>query len=219
MQQNYLPMKKILSLLLVCILAACQRPIFKESWLKETAPEKFSARFETSRGNFAADFVREWSPLAVDRLYSQIKHHAYDHTLFYRVRPNYVAQFGMDDSMKIIQWDKNKIPDEPVLQPNERGTISFARSGKDSRGSQVYMNLKNNSPRLDTLFANGVKGYPVIGKLNSGMEVVDSLYNGYGDSVFSKYETLMHNKPVFLQSYPKLDSISKVVLIRRRGTQ
>ena len=142
MQQNYLSMKKILSLLLVCILAACQRPIFKESWLKETAPEKFSARFETSRGNFEADFVREWSPLAVDRLYSQIKHHAYDHTLFYRVRPNYVAQFGMDDSLKTNQWDKNKIPDEPVLQPNERGTISLPEAEKIAGAARYISTLK-----------------------------------------------------------------------------
>ena len=208
-------MKKRSPLLLVCLLMACQRPIFKESWLKETAPEKFSARFETSRGNFEAEFVREWSPLAADRLYSQIKHHAYDHTLFYRVRPNYVAQFGMDDSVKTKHWNKKKIPDEPVLKPNERGTISFARSGKDSRGSQVYINLQNNSPRLDTLMANGVKGYPVIGKLSSGMEVVDSLYNGYGDNVFKEYQTMLQNKWAFLQKFPRLDSIKKVYLLRK----
>ena len=210
-------MKQFSCLLLLCILSACSRPVFKEQWLKQTAPQHFTVRFETSKGNFEADFVREWSPLAVDRFYSQVKHGYYDHTLFYRVRPNYVAQFGADDSLKIKLWSKIKIPDEPVIKPNLRGAISFARSGKDSRDFNLFVNIRNNSPRLDTLVAGGVKGYPVIGMLNGeGMNVIDSLYNGYSDTVFSKYNMLLHDKSAFLQSFPKLDSIMRLVIVKTK---
>lgn len=200
----------------LCLLTiACQRPMFREKWLREKAPEHFSVLFETSHGNVEADFTRQWSPLAVDRLYVQIKHRYYDHTLFYRIRPNYVAQLGGDDSLKQAKWNLVKIPDEPVLQPNERGTISFARSGKESRGNDLFINLRNNAPRLDTLTVLGVRGYPVLGKVTSGMDVVDSLYAGYGDSVFTHYELLLRNKQAFLQQYPLLDAVKRVRLIRK----
>ena len=209
-------MRYLFCFLLLVMIAGCQRAAFKEKWLKEKAPEYFAAGFETSKGYFEAAFTRAWSPLAVDRLYAQIKHGFYNQTLFYRVNPKYVAQFGTDDSVKLKKWNKEKLPDEPVLQPNERGVISFARGGKDSRNSTLFINLRNNSPRLDTLNASGVRGYPALGKVTTGMEVVDSLYSGYGDTVFGKYSILLRDKKLFLESFPKLDSIQRVFLIRRK---
>jgi homoserine O-acetyltransferase len=194
---------------------SCTRPVFKERWIKQKAPEHFSVAFETSKGNFEAEFTREWSPLAVDRVYAQFKHGFYNDILFYRVRPNYVAQFGVDDSVKAKLWSKYKVPDEPVLKTNERGVISFARSGKETRSHDLFINLQNNSPRLDTLMAAGVKGYPPMGIVTKGMEVVDSLYSGYGDTVFKKYDTLVHNKKAFLESFPKLDALKKAKLIKK----
>lgn len=203
--------------LLICLLfmISCTRPVFKERWIKQKAPEHFSVAFETSKGNFEAEFTREWSPLAVDRVYAQFKHGFYNDILFYRVRPNYVAQFGVDDSVKAKLWSKYKVPDEPVLKTNERGVISFARSGKETRSHDLFINLQNNSPRLDTLMAAGVKGYPPMGIVTKGMEVVDSLYSGYGDTVFKKYDTLVHNKKAFLESFPKLDALKKAKLIKK----
>ena len=205
-------MRQIAFLFLFLLLIACHRTAFKEKWLQEKSPQKFAAKFETSKGNFEVSFTREWSPLAVDKVYAQIKHGFYNRTLFYRVNPKY-AQFGADDSLRIQFWSKNKIPDEPALQPNERGTICFARGGKDSRDHNLFFNIVSNSPRLDTIFYNGVRGFPVIGKVTNGMSVIDSLYNGYDDSVFSKYNTLLSNKKAFLEIYPKLDSIIRLSII------
>lgn len=208
-------MRYLFYLLILIIAAGCHRAVFKEKWLNEKAPEHFAARFETSKGYFEAEFTREWSPLAVDRLYAQVKHHYYDNTLFYRVNPSY-AQFGGDDSIRRKAWTKYKIPDELVLKGNERATISFARGGKEARGNDLFVNLKNSSPRLDTISPSGVKGYPVLGVITKNMAVLDSLYNGYGDKVFAKYNTLLKNKRAFLDSFPKLDSIKRVFLIKRR---
>lgn len=207
-------MRKASYLLLVLAIISCHRPGFRSKWAKETAPEQFTVIFETSKGDFEAEFTREWSPLAIDRFFAQIKHGYYDHTLFYRVRPNFVAQFGADDSVKIKQWRKYKILDEPVVKSNERGTISFARSGKESRGSDIFINLRNNSPRLDTISPGRVIGYPVIGIVTKDMQVVDSLYSGYGDSVFAKYDTLLQNKMYFIESFPKLDSVKRIFFIK-----
>jgi cyclophilin family peptidyl-prolyl cis-trans isomerase len=210
-------MRRIFLILSVFLVTGCSHAIFKERWLKTKSPETFSVRFETSKGSFEAEFTRQWSPKAVDRLYVQFKHGYYNHTLFYRVRPGYVVQFGGDDHIKEKQWGRIKVPDEPVLQPNTRGAISFARSTKDSRGNDLFINLANNSPRLDTITYNGVTGFPVLGKVTKGMETVDALYNGYSDRVFQLYDTLISNKQKFLESFPKLDSIKKVVLIRTKS--
>jgi peptidyl-prolyl cis-trans isomerase A (cyclophilin A) len=110
-------MRYLFYLLILIVATGCHRAVFKKKWLKEKAPEHFTAGFETSKGYFEAEFTREWSPLAVDRLYAQVKHHYYDNTLFYRVRPAFVAQFGGDDSLKRKPWTKYKIPDEPVVKP------------------------------------------------------------------------------------------------------
>lgn len=200
---------------LLVLLFACSKPVFKERWAKQKAPAHFTARFETSRGNIEAAFNREWSPLAVDRVYAQIRHGFYDHILFYRVNTNFVAQFGADDSVKAKAWRKHKVPDEVVVKGNDRGVISFARSGKDSRSTDLFINLRNN-PRLDTIHYGGVTGFPGLGTVTKGMEVADSLYKGYGDKVFQKYDSLFISKTAFLELFPKLDSVKRVRIIRKR---
>ncbi len=207
--------KRIFVCFFAMSLLACSKPLFKEKWLKEKAPANFTASFQTSRGVFEADFTREWSPLAVDRVYAQIKHGYFDHILFYRVSPNYVVQFGGDDSTRMKLWKKQILPDEPVIKKNERGVISFARSGKNSRDNDLFINLNNNSPRLDTINFSGVKGFPGIGLVSSNMQIVDSLYKGYGDRVFQKYNLLFNNKSAFLAEFPKLDSLITVKIIRK----
>lgn len=214
-KHSFLDRKIKAQLIGVCILlSACHKPVFKERWIKQKAPEQFVARINSSKGNIDVEFIRKWSPLAVDRLYAQIKHHYYDHTLFYRVRPKYVAQFGGDDSLKMTAWGRFVVVDEPVVTANDRGIVSFARDGKNSRGNDIFINLKNNSPRLDTVNASGVKGYPPVGKVIRGMEIVDTLYNGYGDKIFDKYNELLHRKNEFQTSYPRLDSIQTIRLVK-----
>lgn len=203
-------------LLLLVVFASCKRPVFRSVWVQQKAPEKFALLFQTSLGDFEAEFNRSASPLAADRFYAQVKHGYYDHTLFYRIRPGYVAQFGGDDTLRINAWKKTIVPDEPVLQPNVRGAIAYARSGKNSRDNDLFINLGNNSPRLDTINASGVVGYPPFGTVTRGMEVVDSLYSGYGDQVFQRYNLLLKDKKAFLAVYPKLDSILRIRIIRKK---
>lgn len=199
-------------LLLMVVLASCSRPVFRERWLRAKAPANFIARFETSKGEIDMAFHRDWSPKAVDRLYAQIRHGFYDHILFYRVVPKFVAQFGADDSVKAKRWAAHIVPDEPVVKGNARGVISFARSGKDSRGTDLFINLRDNT-RLDTIHYNNVTGFPGLGTVIRGMEVADTLYKGYADKVFAKYDSLFISKKIFLERFPLLDSIKRVRII------
>ena len=203
---------RIISVLV--IFSACSKPTFKSKWLKEQAPANFTVRFETTKGVFDVEITREWSPLAADRFYQTVKHRYYNSTVFYRVVPNFVAQWGNNDTSVLKLWDPYKIADEPVIQSNLKGFMSYARSGKETRGSTLFINLKDNQ-RLDTVIANGVKGYPPFGKVIRGMDVVDSLYSGYAGSTMSKLDTLKKYPALFFKQFPKLDKINKAYSIKK----
>jgi peptidyl-prolyl cis-trans isomerase A (cyclophilin A) len=194
---------------------SCQQKMFRTRWTLTTAPEQFAARFETSKGDFDIQVTRSWSPKAADRFYQLIRHRFFDSLYFYRVVPGFVAQFGSMDTVVIQKWKSVIIPDEPVLQGNQTGRISFARTGKDSRGADLFINLKNNN-RLDTITYNTVKGFPAFGEVTRGMETVNQLYGGYGDSVMAGKNSMYKNPVRFLQTFPLLDRIYTARIISSR---
>ena len=207
-------MRLLFLLVAVLVFSACSRSVFKEKWTKETAPEKFTARFETTKGNFDIEIKRELSPAGADRLYQLLKYGFFDSAVFYRVVPKFVAQFGTSDTALEKSWSNYKLPDEEVKASNLRGTISYARSGKETRGTVFFINLVDN-PRLDTVNYNGVKVFPVLGKVIDGMSTVDSLYNGYSGTTMNQLDTMYRNKEAFFQKFPKLDIVKKAYLLKR----
>lgn len=204
-------MRAILLLLLILLTISCKETEFNTAWTKEQAPKTFTAKFETTKGDFEIKITRNWSPQAADRLYQLIKHGYYNNAIFYRVVPGFVAQFGNTDSKTMNNWKSIKIPDEPVLHSNTRGTISFARFGKDSRDLEVFINLEDNKV-LDTLNFEDVNGFTPIGKVNKGMETVDKLYSGYAEEPMSD-PNLYQNRNLFYQTFPKLDLIRKAYIL------
>ena len=204
-------MRAAFIVILAVLTISCKETGFKTEWTKEQAPKTFTAVFETTKGNFEIEVKRNWSPHAADRLYQLIKHGYYDNALFYRVVPNFVAQFGNTDAQNMKSWRVVTIPDEPVLHSNTRGTLSFARSGKDSRDLEIFINLQDNKV-LDTLTFEGVKGFTPLGILKTGMETVDALYSGYGETPMAD-TNLYQNRELFYQTWPKLDIIRKAYLV------
>jgi peptidyl-prolyl cis-trans isomerase A (cyclophilin A) len=208
-------MKYLLIFIAAFLLICCSRSTFDPKWTKEPAPPTYIARFETSKGNFDIKVTREWSPKAADRLHQLLTHHFYDNTLFYRVVPNFVVQFGNIDTTVTRKWEKFKVADEPVLKSNLKGYVSFARAGKDTRGNDLFINLKDNQ-RLDTVRYEGVTGFPVLGSVINGMEVVESLYPEYGNKTMDVYDSLSSNRAKYLKLFPKLDSIKKAYILKAK---
>jgi peptidyl-prolyl cis-trans isomerase A (cyclophilin A) len=206
-------MKNFIILLITILLIGCTKAVYKPKWIHKTAPETFTTRFETSKGNFDVQIHRAASPKGVDRFYQLVQHHFFDKTVFYRVVPNFVAQFGIIDSTATALWKENKIPDEPVLESNLKGAISYARGGKETRHDHLFINLKNNQ-RLDTVMAGGVRGYPPFGTVIKGMNVVESLYSGYGNETMAKVDSLNYTQ--LLQTFPKLDLINRVYILKKK---
>jgi cyclophilin family peptidyl-prolyl cis-trans isomerase len=207
-------MKRIFLLLCILLLSSCATSKFKEKWLKEKAPNTFKARFETTKGNFDIVSRRLWSPKGADRLYQMIKNGYYTDVAIFRVVPKFIAQFGIhNDSVIHRSWSAG-IDDEPVLAKNDSMTISFARGGVGTRSNQIFINLKNNK-RLDNLAYSGVTGFPVVAKVIAGKENVLKFYNGYGDKLGYKQDSITKFGNKFLrEKFPKVDYIIKAYFIK-----
>lgn len=209
-------MKKIALLALVVFLSSCAAKKFNEKWLTKQAPEMFKARFETTEGSFDIMAKREWSPEGVDRLYQLIKNEYYIDVPIFRVVPNFVAQFGIhNDTLINNAWSKRGINDEPVLKENAKMTVAFARGGVNTRSNQIFINLKDNY-RLDTLSYSGVTGFPVIAEVVKGEETILKFYDGYGDKLGRKQDSIAKFGNAFLkEKYPKVDYILKAYILKK----
>lgn len=192
--------------------------------LDVAVPDSFVIRFETSRGSFDVMARKAWAPIGVDRLYTLVRDGYYDGARFYRVVRDFVAQFGMASDPRVTAaWRLRAIADEPVHHSNVRATIAYARGGRDTRSTQLYINIKNNA-RLDTL--NGF-GFPPIAEVVEGMAVVDSLYSGYGEAPNARnqnakgplQDSIARLGNAYLERrFPKLDYIRRARVIREWRT-
>lgn len=194
------------------LILGCQGKAFDPAYLKEKAPPEFTIRFETTKGDFDVRIYAAWSPRAADRLYQLVKHKYFDYAIFYRVTADYVAQFGSSNRVLTSQWMSDPVQDEPVLQSNKRGTMTFARAGKDNRGSDLFINLGDNT-RLDTTEHLGVRGYPPLGEVINGMDAVDKLFDVYGDDLMQETGRMYSDRNGFMQAYPGLDYVKKAFLV------
>ena len=208
-------MKKILGLIVLISFFSCSSKLFKEKWTKEEAPSYFKARFETTQGNFDIEAKRVWSPEGVDRLYQLIKNEFYTDIAIFRVVPGFVAQFGIhNDSLVNSSWRRFKIADEEVVESNDFMTISFARGGVKTRTTQIFINLKKNK-RLDALAYSGVKGFPVIAKVIAGKDNILKFYDGYGDRLGMRQDSLNRYGNKFIRTnYPEIDFIKKAYILK-----
>ena len=204
----------LLSVLLAALVgvpqAAGQSEALKDpSQLKETAPDIFRARFETNGGPFVIEVHREWAPAGADRFYNLVKNGFYDGTRFFRVRPGFMAQWGLNGDPAIQRaWQAAPLRDDPVTQSNMRGFVSFTNEDRPiSRFTQVFINYVDNS-FLDK------QGFAPFGQVVSGMEVVDKLYS-YGKEKEPDQRRILRDGNDYLQKeYPRLGFVKKASIAK-----
>src|SRR5262249_15894178 len=130
------------------------------------APAEFKVKLETTKGDIVIQVVRDWAPKGADRLYTLVKAGYYDDCRFYRVLPKFVAQVGINGTPATsAKWKEMPIDDDPVKEKNTRGRLTFAKSGPNTRTTNLFINLKDNSSSLDG------SGFAPIGEVVDGMEV------------------------------------------------
>lgn len=180
----------------------------------ETAPNGIRAKFETTQGDFVIEAQRDWAPQGADRFYNLVRSRFFDDSRFFRVRAGFIAQFGIAGKPELAKfWRDKTISDDSVRESNTRGTVSFAMTGPNARTTQLFINLADNR-ELDA------QGFAPIGRVISGMEIVDQLYAGYGEEAGGgmrggKQDRIFAEGNAGLdRDFPKLDRLIRATIIR-----
>ena len=175
------------------------------SKLNAKAPQLYTVQVVTTKGDFTIDVHRTWAPNAADRFYNLVKGGFFSDVKFFRVVPNFVVQFGISGDPKVsAAWKNATIPDDQPTVPNNRGAVTFASAGPNTRTTQIFINLVNNTQLSG-------QGFAPFGDVVTGMDVVDRLYSGYSDQPTSHQSEMMTEGNAWLDKhYPKLDSIKSM---------
>ena len=182
--------------------------------MPEGTPEVFQVAFECSNGTFVVECHRDWAPNGVERFYELVKIGFYNDIRVFRVMPGFVVQFGISGNPGLnAQWMNANIPDDPVTQSNTRGMFTFAAtSNPNSRSTQVFVNLADNSASLDG------RGFAPIGNVVQGMDVVDGFYPGYGGDPSNLQQQISEMGNAILdQRYPNLSRINRAYFAETTG--
>lgn len=182
------------------------------SLANEKAPETFKVKFNTTKGAVVVEVTRAWSPLGADRFYNLVKAGYFTDIAFFRVIGGFMAQFGIHgDPAVSAAWRPARIQDDPVKQSNARGYISYAMAGPNTRTTQFFINFGDNS-QLDGM------GFSPFAKVTEGMDVVDSVYSGYGEGAPGgmgpdQGRVQMQGNAYLQKDFPKLDYIKSAELL------
>jgi peptidyl-prolyl cis-trans isomerase A (cyclophilin A) len=188
-------------------------PLTNPSAATERAPDQFTAKLETTKGDILVDVTREWAPQGADRFYNLVKVGYYDDVAFFRVVSGFMAQVGIHGNPQVSRaWKMARIPDDPVRQSNTRGMVTFATSGPDSRTSQIFFNFGDNA-NLDGM------GFSPFGRVRD-MNVVDALYSGYGEGAPrgrgpAQARIQAEGNPYLRSDFPELDYIRRATIVPR----
>jgi peptidyl-prolyl cis-trans isomerase A (cyclophilin A) len=181
--------------------------------LNAQAPATFKAEFDTSKGKFVIDAHRDWAPIGADRFYNLVKNGYYDDVRFFRVLDGFMAQFGMHGNPAVQRaWTSARLKDDPVKQGSKRGFVVFAHAGPNTRTTQLFINYRDNSSSLNS------QGFAAFGEVTSGMDVVDTLYNGYGEGAPrgrgpDQARIAAEGNAYLAKSFPKLDYIKTARIV------
>ncbi|MFH1572309.1 MAG: peptidylprolyl isomerase, partial [Gemmatimonadota bacterium] len=97
--------------------------------MNQQAPAQYQVRMETSAGPIVIEVHRDWAPHGADRFYNLVRQGYYDECRFFRVVPNFVVQWGMHGDPEVMKkWIDATIADDPVVETNGRGTVTFAKT-------------------------------------------------------------------------------------------
>ena len=212
-----------LSLMAATFLAAAPAPapappapnqkLMNPTALNAQAPAIYKVKLQTSKGDVVMEVTREWAPHGADRFYNLVKNGYYDNARFFRVIKDFMVQFGINGDPAVNQvWQQANIPDDPVLQSNKRGMVTFATAGPNTRTTQVFINYADRNAGLDG------QGFAPFGKVVEGMEVVDTLYSDYGEGAPQgmgpdQGRSQSEGNAYLTKSFPNLDYIKKATIM------
>jgi peptidylprolyl isomerase len=130
---------------------------------------------DTKDGRVTIVLRPDLAPKHVAQIEALTKRGFYDGVVFHRVIAGFMAQTGDPTGTGTGKSDLPNIPAEFSAEPFKRGTVGMARSqDPDSANSQFFICFG------DASFLNNK--YTAVGKVVSGMDVVDKIKKGSRES-------------------------------------
>lgn len=174
----------------------------------EQAPATFKVKVETSKGDFVLEITRKWAPTGADRFYELVKKDFYKEARFFRVVPGFMVQWGINADPEVQKnWRNATIKDDPVVASNQRGFITYAKTGlPDSRSTQLFINFDDNS-FLDS------QGFAPFGRVVEGMDVVDKINSEYREQP-NQGSIQTRGNEYLKASFPNLDFIKSMTVVK-----
>ncbi len=200
-------MRALFALCLGLTAAGCRKPA-----PKVVVPEVFRVKFETSQGDLVVEATRAWAPRGADRFHELVRMRYFDEGRFYRVLKGFIAQFGVHRDFNVhATWRNLFIVDDPPKEKNLRGTLAFAKSGANTRATEIFINLADNAV-LDQ------DGFVPFARIVDGIDVIDKLYSGYGEmrpegKEIDAGRVEEETNEYLVQRFPKMDYIKRARLL------
>jgi len=170
-------MRKVLA---TAVLLALSAPAFADGLRIEVTGE--------AEGVVEIDLFEETAPAHVEQITALATEGAYDGVVFHRVIDGFMAQTGdvafgdsTDDGfdMRRAGTGGSDRPDLPAEFSDslsfERGVVGMARSNDPNSANSQFFIMFAPAPHLNGL-------YTIVGEVTSGMEVVDAIKRGSGNS-------------------------------------
>ncbi len=185
----------------------------KKSAEMRAAPAQYKVHLQTTKGDVLILVHRDWSPLGADHFFELTKMGFYNGDRFFRVLRGFIVQWGMNGDPKTNKdWSEIPIKDDPPKVSNKVGTVVYAAAGPNSRTTQVFINLGDNSNSLDP------QGFTPFGEVIQGMENVVNLYSEYGEGAPqgtgpSQAAIADIGNPYLEEHFPKLDYIKTATIV------
>jgi cyclophilin family peptidyl-prolyl cis-trans isomerase len=129
--------------------------------------KKYSAKVETSKGDFTIELLPAEAPMTVNNFVCLARSGFYDNTPIHRIVSGFVIQGG-DPTGTGSGGPGYRFNDEPINLDYEKGTVAMANAGPNTNGSQFFVVLDDLRGRLG-------KNYTIFGKVSDGLGVVDEL--------------------------------------------
>jgi peptidyl-prolyl cis-trans isomerase B (cyclophilin B) len=140
-------------------------------------------KISTDKGDMIAELYDNETPITVNNFKDLITKKFYDGLNFHRVIPNFVIQGGCPNGTGSGGPGYN-IPCEVTgeKQFHDRGVLSMAHAGRNTGGSQFFVcHNRQGTQHLDG-------NHTCFGKVNEGLEVLDSIQQGDGINSISIIE-------------------------------
>jgi len=146
-----------------------------------------------------------WAPKGVEHFDKLVASKYYDECRFFRVVKDFIVQFGMHGDPKVHhKWVSDKLEDDPVVQTNSRGTLTYATSGPNTRTTQLFINTKDAGNAF--LDKQGFSPFAIVTK---GMEYVDKINDEYAQQPIQGHIEALGNE-YLKENFPNLSYIESI---------